>query len=125
MANVIVQDHHLSDIRKERQNNTGFIEKLSTSGTCFMITCLVYNFMSKASSSCFPKISKCFALKQVQCATVIQYMSRVPFKRMIVPPFSIPVMSMALQTLTHPEQLNLNVSCRGRPSRCFWKNLSL
>lgn len=63
----------------------------------------------------FKKNNKCFALKQAQYATVIRYMSRVPFRRMVVPPFSIPKMSMALQTPTHPARLHSALSCRGRP----------
>lgn len=55
MANISVQDHHLSNIRKERQNSAEFIEKHSASGTHFMIICLVYIFYFQGSVLLFFK----------------------------------------------------------------------
>lgn len=77
MAHVIVQDHHLSDIRKERQNNTEFIEKLFNFRNTFHDYLFGLQFYLRHIAPVFPKSNKCFALKQVHYATVIQYISRV------------------------------------------------
>lgn len=67
--------------------------------------------------------NKCFALKQVQYTTVIRYMPRVLFRRIIFPFFSISTMSIALQSPTHPARLNTRLLQREAFLRCFKKNL--
>lgn len=124
MANVIVQDHPLSDIRKERQNSAELKNFRLQEHVSWLLVWSTTLF-SRQCAPVFQKNSKCFALKQAQYATVIQYMSRVPFRRM----------SSSFQ---HPKNVNGPAnsysSCKTKLKyllqkeallRCFQKSLSL
>lgn len=102
-----------------------FIEKLSTSGTLFRFYLFGLQFYSQDILFLFFKKKKCFALKQIQYATVTQYTPRVPFRSMILPFFQNP------KCVNHPT--NSHSSCKTKLRclllreaflRCSEKNIS-